>query len=68
MGEIIDLERYRRQRKRRALGSSGKGERRPHSRVDTKTGHGRKAANIAESGSAEPDRRVKSDGDEQKAD
>jgi hypothetical protein len=68
MGEIIDLDRYRRQRKRRALGSGEKGERRPRRRADTKTERGRSAAKSAESGNAEPDRRVKSDGDEQKAD
>ncbi|MFQ6017205.1 MAG: hypothetical protein ACE5KF_03335 [Kiloniellaceae bacterium] len=65
MGEIVDLEHYRRQRKRRTLGSGAAGERRH--RDEARPERARPATETAESGNAQRDRRAKIDRDDPSA-
>ncbi len=68
MGEVVDLERYRKQRKRQASGSAVAGGRRGRDRAGAKAERSHPAAESVETGGADSDRVAKTDRDDQKAD
>ena len=68
MGEIIDLESYRKQRQRRASEAAAAGRRRERSGAEPKDQRPRPAIESIESGGAEADRAAKIDRDGPKSD
>ncbi len=68
MGEIVDLESYRKQRQSRASESAVAGRRRERSGAKPKDPRSRPAIEIIESGGAEADRAAKIDRDDPKSD
>ena len=68
MGEIVDLESYRKQRQRRASESAAAGRRRGRSGAEPKDHRSRPAIESIESGGAEADRAAKIDRDDPKSD
>ncbi len=73
MGEIVDLESYRKQRQRRASDSAASesaasGRRRERSGAEPKDHRSRPAIESIESGGAEADRAAKIDRDDPKSD
>ncbi len=68
MGEIIDLESYRKRRQRRASESAAAGRRRERSGAKPKDHRPRPAIESIESGGAEADRAAKIDRNDPKSD
>ncbi len=68
MGEIVDLESYRKQRQRRASELAAAGRRRGRSGAEPKDHRSRPAIESIESGGAEADRVAKIDRDDPKVD
>ena len=68
MGEIVDLERYRKLRKRRFMKSEDTDLRRTKERVRARREGSQATTEPAEAGEAEPDRTAKIDRDDQTAD
>ena len=68
MGEIVDLESYRKRRQRRASESALAGRRRERSGAEPKDHRSRPAIESIESGGTEADRAAKIDRDDPKAD
>ncbi len=68
MGEIVDLESYRKQRQRRASEPAVAGRRRERSGAEPKDHRSRPAIESIESGSAEANRAAKIDRDDPKSD
>ena len=68
MGEIVDLESYRKRRQRRASESALAGRRRKRSGAEPKDHRSRPVIESIESGGAEADRAAKIDRDDPKAD
>ncbi len=68
MGEIVDLESYRKQRQRRASESAASGHRRKRSGAEPKDHRSRPAIESVESGGAEADRAAMIDRDDPKSD
>ncbi len=68
MGEIVDLESYRKQRQRRASESAAGDRRRGRSGAEPKDHRSRPAFESIESGGAEVDRAAKIDRDDPKSD
>ena len=66
MGEIVDLESYRKRRRRRASESAVAGRRRGRSGAEPKDHRARPAIESIESGGAESDRVAKNERDEPK--
>ncbi|MEE8505150.1 MAG: hypothetical protein V3S40_02900 [Kiloniellales bacterium] len=68
MGEIVDLERYRKLRKRRSMKSEDTDLRRTKERVRARRKGSQATTEPVEAGGAEPDRAAKIDRDDQTAD
>ncbi len=68
MGEIVDLESYRKKRQRRASESALAGRRRKRSGAEPKDPRSRPVIESIESGGAEADRAAKIDRDDPKSD
>ena len=68
MGEIVDLESYRKRRRRRASESAAAGRRRERSGAKPKDHRSRPAIESIESNGAEADRAAKIDRDDPKSD
>jgi hypothetical protein len=68
MGEIVDLERYRKRRQRQASESAAADRRRERSGAEPKDRRSRPAIESIESGGAEADRAARIDRDDPKSD
>lgn len=68
MGEIVDLESYRKRRQRRASESAAAGRRRERSGAEPKDRRSRPAIESVESGGGDGDRAAKIDRDDPKSD
>ena len=68
MGEIVDLESYRKRRQRRASEAAAAGRRRARSGAKAKDHRSRPAIESIESGGAEADQTAKIDRDDPKSD
>ncbi len=68
MGEIVDFERYRKQRRRRTWDSAGAGRARARDRAGPKDKRREQAGESIETGGSVPDRAAKVERDDQKSD